>query len=188
MRLFFFSITVLLTIFLYTYPNRFSGTLTKILNLFSLTKKESASSSRPEIGYFLLHYRNPRLECQYLHQPDYMLKYSVLQAWCTAMSLIYLQLVYDHQLVYGSYFLDGFLVLIFSLLLLLTWYKMICFWVYADRPHRFSDLSLTLFRIADNLQRSLIKRILIYLFFIVAYFAIISVMLVGDDICGLDKY
>ncbi|KRG06752.1 adenylyl cyclase X E isoform X2 [Drosophila mojavensis] len=167
-------------------PKGFNEPLTRLFNFFNLTKqKESPSSSRPEIGLFLLHYHNPRLECQYLHQPDYMLKYSVLQAWCSAMTLIYLQLTYDHELVKGSYYLDAFLILAFSLLLILTWYKMICFWVYADRPHRFSELSCALFRIADNLQRSLIKRILIYIFIIVAYFAIISIIL--ND-CDMDEF
>lgn len=135
--------------------------------------------TRPVIGIYLLHFRDPRLEYSYMHQPDYMLKYSILLAWVFGLNLCYIQYVHDSGLVKSGVLVDIFVMLSLTVLLFLTWYKKLCFLRYSTQDHEYSRISCCLFRVAESIQRSLIKRIGIYMYTIISYFCIITVMLVG---------
>ncbi|XP_023178144.2 adenylyl cyclase X E-like isoform X2 [Drosophila hydei] len=149
-----------------------------ILEMFSANKhRESPSSINLEIETLLLHFRDPRLEYKYIHQPDYMLKFSVLQAWCCFMGLSYLQLVYDHDEVEMSYFINIPVMLALSLLLILTWYKRICIWWNSSTNQKPSNFSNAVIKIGENMQRSLIQRICIYMLIMAGYCCIISIIL-----------
>lgn len=142
--------------------------------------------SRVEIGTFFLNFRNPALEYNYLHQPDYMFKYSVLLAWCCAMSLIYLHLLFDDKHNSSGLYFDLLTFVTLSLILLLAWYKKICFWRYSMHCHNYSRLSCALFRMADSLQCSLLKRITVYTYFMITYILIVYMILVGSYRFWLD--
>ncbi|XP_017862790.1 PREDICTED: adenylate cyclase type 2-like isoform X2 [Drosophila arizonae] len=158
-------------------PNGFSLLFGKLFNLKN--HQELPSMSRVEIGTFFLNFRNPALEYNYLHQPDYMFKYSVLLAWCCAMSLIYLHLVVDDKHNSSGFYFDILTFVTLSLILLLAWYKKICFWRYSMHYHNYSPLSCTIFRMVDNLQCSLFKRITVYIYFMITYILIVYMIL--DD-------
>lgn len=161
------------------YPNSIKDA---ILEMFSANKhRESPSSINLEIETLLLHFRDPRLEYKYIHQPDYMLKFSVLQAWCCFMGLSYLQLVYDHDEVEMSYFINIPVMLALSLLLILTWYKRICIWWNSSTNQKPSNFSNAVIKIGENMQRSLIQRICIYMLIMAGYCCIISIILVGSN-------
>lgn len=136
--------------------------------------------SRVEIGTVFLNFRKPALEHNYLRQPDYMFKYSVLLSWCCAMSLVYLHLVSDREHDSVGFYFDMMTFITLSFLLLLAWYKKICHWRYSMHYHNYSSLSCALFYMADNLQCSLFKRIVVYVFFMVTYSAIVYSIQVGS--------
>ncbi|KRG06797.1 adenylyl cyclase X E isoform X3 [Drosophila mojavensis] len=148
-------------------------------------QKGKSTTAKSEIGSFLLHFHDSRLEYKYIHQPDYMLKYSVLLAWCCGMTLIYVQLFYNQKKDNFSVYVDIVLIITLSMLLFITWYKKICHWRYSTMLHTYSPFTCFLFKIADSLQRSLINRIGIYMYFIISYFCIIALML--ND-CDRDEF
>ncbi|XP_064544820.1 adenylyl cyclase X E-like isoform X4 [Drosophila montana] len=153
----------------------------EIFNLWGKNRHKEYIRTRPVIGIYLLHFRDPRLEYGYMHQPDYMLKYSILLAWVFGLTLSYIQYAHDTGMVKLGIIVDGVVILSLSILLFLTWYKKLCFLRYSTQDHKYSRISCCLFRVAESIQRSLIKRIGIYMYTIIAYFGIISVMLMDCD-------
>ncbi|XP_051861885.1 adenylyl cyclase X E-like isoform X9 [Drosophila albomicans] len=137
------------------------------------------------IRFYFLDFIDPRMEHAFLRQPDYMLKYSILLAWIICTSLIVIELVYQRTISNTYVFVSSGAMLSFTILLFITWYKKICFWRYPEGGHTYSIISCLIFRIAENIQRSLIKRVAIYMFTVTTYFGIISVMLME---CNVDEY
>lgn len=164
------------------YPNRISTLFKKIVSLG--TYKEPKHS---EIGTFLLHFRDPPLEYKYLNQPDYMLKYSVLLGWFCAVSLVYMQLANNKWSRNNSRIFEIVTIFTLSMLLFLTWYKKICFWRYSKESHLYSNLSCSLFQIADFLQHNLVMRICVYMYFLLTYILIVAAILVGNYRSWLDN-
>lgn len=148
----------------------------KVFNFKNTGPTSSAASS--EIGSFLLQFHDPRLDYNYIHQADYMLKYSVLLAWCCEMSLIYVQLMDSLHMNSISFSVVVILIFTSSALLIITWCKKICYWRYSSLSHTYSAVTYFLFKLADGIQHSLIQRIVIYVYFIVSYFCIIAIILV----------
>ncbi|EDW70306.1 uncharacterized protein Dvir_GJ11622, isoform A [Drosophila virilis] len=153
----------------------------EVFQLWGKDKDKERIRARPVIGIYLLHFRDPRLEYNYMHQPDYMLKYSMLLAWVFGLNLCYIQYVHDSGLVKNGVIVDLVVMLSLTVLLFLTWYKKLCFLRYSTQDHKYSRISCCLFRVAESIQRSLIKRIGIYMYTIISYFSIITVMLMDCD-------
>ncbi|XP_064544952.1 adenylyl cyclase X E-like isoform X1 [Drosophila montana] len=153
------------------------------IRFWKKTKKKpqnTNNSSRPIVDFFFLHFRDPRLEYNYMRQPDYMLKYSVLLAWFIGISLIYIQIVYhDRGNLY--YYVDGIVFITMTVPLFITWFKKMCYWRYKKDSHEFSKWTCKIFRIAEFMQRNLIIRLCIYMSTVIAYFGVITVVLVDCD-------
>ncbi|XP_030571544.1 adenylyl cyclase X E-like isoform X2 [Drosophila novamexicana] len=138
------------------------------------------NASRPIVDFFFLHFRDPRLEYNYMRQPDYMLKYSILLAWFVGISLIYIQLVY-HDSGNLCYYVNIIVFTTMTVPLFITWFKKMCYWRYKKDSHNFSKWACTIFRIAEFMQGNLISRLCIYMSTIIGYFGVISVVLVDCD-------
>ncbi|XP_068151191.1 adenylyl cyclase X E-like isoform X2 [Drosophila tropicalis] len=136
---------------------------------------------------YFLHFQDPSLEWKYMRQTDYMLKYSLLYAWCIGVSLVYIQLV-DHSGPNIYCFLSDFMViLIWSSFLFVSWYKKICTWRYGKEAaqHRYGRFSCLMFRIKDKVQRSLSLRISVYLFIIISYYQVLGIIVID---CNREEY
>ncbi|XP_023178151.1 adenylyl cyclase X E-like isoform X2 [Drosophila hydei] len=160
-------------------PDGLKEFICKVFNFKNTGPTSSAASS--EIGSFLLQFHDPRLDYNYIHQADYMLKYSVLLAWCCEMSLIYVQLMDSLHMNSISFSVVVILIFTSSALLIITWCKKICYWRYSSLSHTYSAVTYFLFKLADGIQHSLIQRIVIYVYFIVSYFCIIAIILNNCD-------
>ncbi|ALC44268.1 ACXA [Drosophila busckii] len=149
-------------------------------------KGRKLDSSRPMLGALCLNYRDARLEYNYIHQPDYMLKYSILLAWFIGICLVYIQMVNSMKNVLVSYLVNITLILTMSSLVFITWYKRLCYWRFAaNSDHVFTPFSCFMFRLADRIQHSLPIRICIYMYILVIYYSVISLMLMG---CNRSEY
>lgn len=136
------------------------------------------NASRPIVDFFFMHFRDPRLEYNYMRQPDYMLKYSILLAWFVGISLIYIQLVY-HDSGKLCYYVNIIVFTTMTVPLFITWFKKMCYWRYKKDSHNFSKWACAIFRIAEFMQGNLISRLCIYMSTIIGYFGVISVVLVS---------
>ncbi|XP_022216491.2 adenylyl cyclase X E-like [Drosophila obscura] len=138
-----------------------------------------------ELTKFCMVFRDSHLECKYLHSPDYMFKHSMLLAWSIGCSLAYMQLMTLHpDLLFIAIVLDVVVLTCLTILLVIAWYKKICWLIFGKKEeiqHRFSQLSCWIFCTCEKIQASLSLRICIYLFIICAYNSVVSIILMGCD-------
>lgn len=138
--------------------------------------------NQASLRFFLLDFTDPNLEHNYMREPDYMLKYSILLAWCMSLCLITIELLFRNKAHRTCYYIGSAVILSLSTLLFITWYKKICYWRYSEGDHKYTSISCFLFRISENIQCSLMKRVCIYLYTIIVYFLIIFIMLSECDL------
>ncbi|KAH8261504.1 hypothetical protein KR044_010348, partial [Drosophila immigrans] len=163
------------------------GLKSKVTRFFEFRKRDqdvekTTDQTYTSIRFYCLDFRDPHLEHDFMRQPDYMLKYSILLAWCICLSLIVIELPYYNEHFKSYVYVGSGAMLAFTVLLFITWYKKICYWRYPEGGHRYSAISCSIFRIAENIQRSLIKRVAIYWLTIVMYFVILYAMLIECDL------
>lgn len=136
-----------------------------------------SSTSRPRIDLFFLQFKDPHLEYNYMHQPDYLLKYSVLLSWWVLVTLIFEQesnihIEHAHTISYISF---G----IYSLVIFIIWYKQLCFWLFGPYKSNYTKLSCMLFHFIEEIQKNLIARLIIYVLTVISHFAILADLMVG---------
>ncbi|KAH8405367.1 hypothetical protein KR222_007428, partial [Zaprionus bogoriensis] len=146
--------------------------------------KRERSRTRPSMGFFFMHFKDPSLEYDYMRQPDYLLKYSILLSWITAIGLVIREIEYNTT---SKLFLYVPYVMIVSLtvLLFITWYKHICNWHYPENYQKYSSFSCFIFRLVEQIQNSLLVRVVIYMFIIMSYLLLVAVIVVN---CNLNEY
>ncbi|XP_034128891.1 adenylyl cyclase X E-like isoform X1 [Drosophila guanche] len=152
--------------------------------IFSLKRRdESNALLTSEVNKFCLVFRDSKLECKYLQSPDLMFKHSMLLAWIIGCSLTYIQLMtLNKKLRISGIVLDSIILTCLTILLVIAWYKKLCFLIYGTNEeinHRFSELSCRIFRTCEKIQGSLSLRICIYLFIICSYNSVVSIILMG---------
>ncbi|XP_043071367.1 adenylyl cyclase X E isoform X2 [Drosophila grimshawi] len=162
-------------------PSGICKAIKKLLRFGASKDMKDVKHTDTAIGYYMMQFHDPRLEISYVNQPDYLLKYSILLAWIICLSLAYTQMVFVSGFVPFASYLSALFVVSLTMLLIVAWYKKLCIWRYSNRPHRYSQFSCYLFRIGENIQSSLVKRMSIYLYTISVYFAIVSMMLMDCD-------
>lgn len=150
------------------------------MNLLFKRKNNYRSNVNPNINFLWLQFRDARLEYNYMRQPDYLLKYSVLLAWWVLVALIFEEKSNAELGSNETKMMSITIFVVYTLMLLTIWYKQICFWVFGPYKITYSGFSCMTFRFIEKLQRNLIARIIIFLLTILMYFIIITIFMVGS--------
>lgn len=139
--------------------------------------KLQSSISRPRIDILSLQFKDPHLEYNYMHQPDYLLKYSVLLSWWVLVTLTFEHESNDdlENVHPTSYISFG----IYSLVVLIIWYKQLCFWIFGPYKSNYTRFSCMLFQFIEEIQKNLIARLIIYVLTIMTQFSILADLMVG---------
>ncbi|KAH8405400.1 hypothetical protein KR222_011030, partial [Zaprionus bogoriensis] len=138
----------------------------------------------PPMSFFFMHFKDPSLEYGYMHQADYIIKYTILLSWITAIGLVIREIEYSTSSelsLHLPYALLGSL----TVLLFITWYKHICNWNYPENYEKYSSFSCFTFRLVEQIQNSLIVRVVIYMFIIMSYSLFVAMLVVN---CNLKEY
>ncbi|XP_017065346.2 adenylyl cyclase X E [Drosophila eugracilis] len=149
---------------------------------FSRKKKEKTNTTRSGIGIFCAGFKDSSLEWNYLHQPDFMFKSSMLLAWGIGCCLIYIQIAANNFACVSCIVVDLITFFFLTSLLCLAWYKNFCWWKcgrYEFKVYgRFSCLAFHLF---EKIQHSVSMRITVYLLIIICYYAVLSLIMLNCD-------
>ncbi|XP_022216506.2 adenylyl cyclase X E-like isoform X2 [Drosophila obscura] len=149
-------------------------------------KSEAKTDSDQPIHNLCLHFNDPVLEWKYLTQPDYMFKYSMLLAWCIGCSLVYVQLVESLDPCDMCIVIDFFAFITLTVLLVIAWYKKICWWMYGRSEKILYDKwNCMIFRAHDKIVRHMTLRICIYIFILTTYFSIIVIIVLN---CNWEEF
>ncbi|KAH8414094.1 hypothetical protein KR222_006383, partial [Zaprionus bogoriensis] len=160
------------------------GTLTW-QSIFGKKKKDGKGiANQPIIGVYFLQFHDAVLEYNYMRQPDYLLKYSVLLSWWVLVALIYEQ----ESELYGQnkrHIMPAIAMTILTFILFVTWYKELCYWWFGANKSNYSKFSCFLFKVVEKLKHSIIARIFIYVLTIILYFSIMASLLLR---CNPDEF
>lgn len=131
------------------------------------------------LGLFFMHFSKPRLEYDYIRQPDYLLKYTILLAWCIGTSMVFTVLHYNTSpyLCWVPYAV----MVVLTIILFITWYKKLCYWQFGSYPRVYTKFSCFIFHIAEAIQKKLILRVVIYMYIIISYGLLVHIMLVSRE-------
>lgn len=150
----------------------------RLITMFGSEKKSKKYlASRLRVNFLFLQFKDPHLEYNYMHQPDYLLKYSVLLSWWVLITLIFEQesnFEVDHT---HTTSLISFAT--YSSILFIIWYKQLCFWLFGPYKSNYSSMSCMLFRFIEKLQRNLIGRLIIYVITVITHFTILADLMVS---------
>ncbi|EDV58758.2 uncharacterized protein Dere_GG23801 [Drosophila erecta] len=139
-----------------------------------------------DLGMFCVAFKDSTLERDYLHQPDYIFKYSVVLGWGIGCCLIYIQYVNNAYLWYTGAIIDTIAFLFLTSLLFICWYKKVCWWRSGKDEHRrYSKLSCAIFNTFEKIQHSFVLRLTVYMMIILCYYLVISLILIN---CDQDQY
>ncbi|XP_033249344.1 adenylyl cyclase X E-like isoform X6 [Drosophila miranda] len=148
--------------------------------------RKTQATTDPSIHKICLHFNDPHLEWKYLMQSDYMFKYSILLAWCIGCSLVYIQLIESLDPCDICIVICFFAFFSLTTLLLIAWYKKICWWMYGRSDKiLFNQSNCRIFRLHDKIVRHLTVRICIYVLVLASYFAIIVLIMVN---CNWEEF
>ncbi|XP_037709263.1 adenylyl cyclase X E-like isoform X2 [Drosophila subpulchrella] len=139
-----------------------------------------------EIGHFCAAFKDKSLEWNYMHQPDFIFKSSVLLAWGIGCCLIYIQIVTNNFACPLCIVVDLIAFLFLTSLLCIAWYKKLCWWKsgrYEFKMH--GAYSCMVFHLFEKIQHSVTLRIGTYLLIIISYYAVISLIMIN---CDRDMY
>ncbi|XP_017872931.1 PREDICTED: adenylate cyclase type 2-like, partial [Drosophila arizonae] len=153
---------------------------TTIFRKKSRTASTERATTRPQIGFLFLNFRDSRKELNYMKQPDYMLRYSVLLAWFAGVFLVYLVNI-SHKANKTSVNNNIIVMVLLTTPVIILWFKKACHWRYGNVPHNFTKCSCFIFKTAECIQSSLIIRMGIYMNMIVCYFWLIFQVLKECD-------
>ncbi|EDW35177.1 GL24731 [Drosophila persimilis] len=140
--------------------------------------RKTQPTADPSIHKICLHFNDPHLEWKYLMQSDYMFKYSILLAWCSGCSLIYIQLIESLDPCDICIVINFFAFFCLTTLLLIAWYKKICWWMYGRSDKiLFNKSNCRIFRLHDKIVRHLTVRVCIYVLILASYFSLIVLIM-----------
>ncbi|XP_043653646.1 adenylyl cyclase X E-like isoform X3 [Drosophila teissieri] len=135
-----------------------------------------------DLGIFCVAFKDKSLEWDYLHHPDYIFKYSVLLSWGIGCCLIYIQYANNTDLWYTGAVIDTVAFLILTSLLIICWYKKVCWWRSRQDEHKsYSKLSCAMFHTFEKIQHSFVLRLIVYVMIILCYFMVLSLTLINCD-------
>lgn len=149
-----------------------------ILELFSWTA-DSAAANAP-IKFASLHFDDSILEYDYLRQPDYLLRYSILISWLVGLSVVLIELDYNPRSE-TFFWVPYEMMFVLTVLLFITWYKNMCYWRYSLADQWYSPTSCWIFKISETMQKNLTVRVGIYMYILVSYIVLVSIVLVSRE-------
>ncbi|KAH8282108.1 hypothetical protein KR054_005453 [Drosophila jambulina] len=137
---------------------------------------ETPQKYRREIGLLCTTFKDSSLEKNYLQQPDYIYKRSILLAWIIGVCLIYIQLLGN---VSKECIVVDVLVFVFlSCLLFISWYKKLCWWKNGRNEYKeYNKFSCLIFRMHEKILLSLFLRIAVYLLIVMCYLTVLLMIL-----------
>ncbi|XP_039494766.1 adenylyl cyclase X E isoform X1 [Drosophila santomea] len=139
-----------------------------------------------DLGIFCVAFKDKSLEWDYLHQPDYIFKYSVLLGWGIGCCLIYIQYVNNAYLWYTACIIDMIAFLVLTSLLFICWFKKVCWWRSRQDQHKsYSKLSCAIFHMFEKIQHSFVLRVTVYMMMVLCYYMVMSLTLIN---CDQDQY
>lgn len=156
---------------------KFSHSIKKIiLELFSW-RTDSTAANAP-LNFASLHLDNSTLEYDYIHQPDYLLRFSILLSWLVGLSVVLME--FDYNASSESFFWVPYeMMFVLTVLLFITWYKNFCYWRYSLDNVWYSPTSCWIFKISETMQKNLTIRVAIYMYILVSYIVLVSIVLVS---------
>ncbi|XP_020815073.1 adenylate cyclase type 2-like [Drosophila serrata] len=141
---------------------------------------DTARKSRREIGFLCTQFKDATLERNYLHQPDYTFKGSVLLAWVTGVCLIYIEIMTN--VCWDCIAINMVTFIVLTSLLFIAWYKKLCWWKNGNRTGlEYNRISCFIFKVYERIQRSLFLRIFCYLVTIACYHSVILLIVSNCD-------
>ncbi|XP_043063825.1 adenylyl cyclase X E-like [Drosophila ficusphila] len=148
-------------------------------------RNESEKSERV-VGTYCVAFKDSSLEWSYLHQPDFVFKYSTLLAWGIGCCLLYIQIVTNKSLCKTCIVIDLCAFSILTFLLCLSWYKKFCWWRFGHNDFKiYGKYSCMAFALFEKIQHSFVLRITVYMMTIFCYYMVISMIL---ETCDEDQY
>ncbi|KMY89990.1 adenylyl cyclase X E isoform X2 [Drosophila simulans] len=139
-----------------------------------------------DLGLYCVAFKDKSVEWNYLHQPDYIFKYSVALGWGIGCCLIYIQSVNNSDLFYTGVFIDIMAFFVLTFLLFICWYKKVCWWHSGQNELRsYGKLSCAIFNLFEKIQHSFVLRLTVYMIIIVCYYLVLSLILMS---CEKDQY
>ncbi|XP_016964662.1 adenylyl cyclase X E-like isoform X4 [Drosophila biarmipes] len=145
-------------------------------------RRASNEKTKREVGLFCAAFKDKSLEWNYLHQPDFILKSSVLLAWGIGCCLIYIQVVTVTFACTVCIVVDLIAFLFLTSLLCIAWYKKFCWWKTGGNEFKWhSKYSCTVFHLFEKIQHSATMRICVYFLIIISYYSVISLIMINCD-------
>ncbi|XP_016970905.1 adenylyl cyclase X E [Drosophila rhopaloa] len=149
-------------------------------------KSRREIDQKGQIGIFCAAFKDSSLEWNYLHQPDFIFKSSMLLAWGIGCCLIYIQIVTNNFVCKECIVVDLFALFILTFMLCIAWYKKVCWWRNGRGESTiYGKHSCMIFKMFEKIQHSATLRITAYLLIIVCYYAVISLIILN---CDRDQY
>ncbi|XP_070144846.1 adenylyl cyclase X E-like isoform X2 [Drosophila kikkawai] len=143
---------------------------------------EAPKNEMREIGLFCATFKDKTLEKNYLQQPDYIFKGSILMAWLIGVCMIYIQIIGNDDIC--RLCVAGHMVVftLLTFLLFISWYKKVCWWRDGQNEYKkYSKFSCIIFHVYEKIQRSLFLRITCYFLTIGCYYSSLCMILVDCD-------
>lgn len=167
------------------YVFTFSHSIKRIISDLFSWKTKSIVASVP-LSFASLHFDDPVLEYNYIRQHDYLLRFSMLLSWGVGLTLVLIELDYNSRSE-TLFWVPYEMMFVLTVLLFITWYKKLCYWRYSQRDGEtnewFSPISCWIFYISEKIQKNLTVRVGIYMYIIVSYILLVSIVLVSRE-CG----
>ncbi|XP_044250956.1 adenylyl cyclase X E-like [Drosophila takahashii] len=143
---------------------------------------ESHKKTEREIGMFCAAFKDKNLEWNFMHQPDYIFKSSMLLAWAIGCCLIYIQIVTSHSFCTTCIVVDLVTFSFLTCLLCISWYKKVCWWKSGRYEFKMHDkYSCIVFHMFEKIQHSVTLRISTYLLIVICYYSVISLIMIDCD-------
>ncbi|XP_039494797.1 adenylyl cyclase X E isoform X1 [Drosophila santomea] len=146
------------------------------------TSLDTHKKAQREIGIFCAAFKDSSLEWNYLHQPDFIFKSSMLLAWGIGCCLIYIQIVTNNFSCTSCIVVDLVTFFFLTFLLCLAWYKNVCWWKSGRYEFKiYGKYSCFAFHTFEKIQHSVSMRITVYLGILLCYYAVISLIMLNCD-------
>ncbi|KAH8237288.1 hypothetical protein KR038_009329 [Drosophila bunnanda] len=140
---------------------------------------DTTRKPRREIGCLCTEFKDPTLERNYLHQPDFTFKGSILLAWVTGVCLIYVEIMTN--VCWDCIAINVVTFGVLTFLLFIAWYKKICWWKNSQKTLQYGRFSCCVFRLYEKIQCSTFLRIFCYLVTIACYNSVILLIVSNCD-------
>ncbi|XP_044250922.1 adenylyl cyclase X E-like isoform X1 [Drosophila takahashii] len=143
---------------------------------------ESHKKTEREIGMFCAAFKDKNLEWNFMHQPDFIFKSSMLLAWAIGCCLIYIQIVNNTFQCNVCLVVDLLTFFFLTSLLCISWYKKFCWWKSGRFEFQMHNkYSCMVFHLFEKIQHSVTLRISTYLMIVICYYSVISLIMIDCD-------